>query len=202
MEAKPSAPLRRLKIFNGLNFVHSKLNIDLTLLNSLDQKVMHLKRRKGYSDFDQWWMLYFMGMLINANQKILKNIVEKFPLTKEEKKDILYVQGIKSLVKEISLKSISRSEVYKKLKPLPQSVLFFIRVMAYNKTGQQNIDRFLLEDTNIKLIINGNDLSKKVKVSGKEIGEILKEVLGQKIEGNIKNRSDELGMAYELLGHK
>ncbi len=138
------------------------------------------------------WLIYFMALMSKASFADQQKISEKFQFKKDEKASMLQSSNVEGILKALSVKRLSASEVYRILKFLRAEVVLYLRVQTKKKIVCQRIDQFWNQDRNIELRITGEDLKQMGICSGKKLGEILEKILYQKIDKGLQTKKEEL----------
>ena len=197
-EDDPVKSLKRLYSLKGLQFLNPKLKVHYQELNSVHGRIQNLKRKILYSNFDSWWLIYFMVLLEKFDRRVVTNILEKFHFTRVERKSLEQGCKMSGMIKRLSAKRLTASQIYQILKPQTRESIIGLRVRTSNTLLNRRIDRYLSNDLHVKLKINGEDLKKLGIISGVKIGRILESVLYSKIDRQVRTKQDELNKALQL----
>jgi len=165
----------------------------------LHQRIGQMKRKPLYCEFEDWWLIYFIGLIANVNDRIMKEILKKFHFTKKERASIQQSRNVNIIMKSLAGQHLRASQIYGILKPLPKEVIYYLRGLTPKALICRRIDRFLKDHLNVKLRINGEDLKKMGLVPGQEIGQVLESVLCLKIDKQISTKQEELNEGSRYL---
>jgi tRNA nucleotidyltransferase (CCA-adding enzyme) len=214
LEPDPCPALRRLKDLDGLRFLMSPRQITKvprtlapgappapSVNFGLIKKVRYFehstsgKLHPGYSR----WLVYFMVLAEGLRDADLEDLFKRYPLTKEERRNILQSRGSSDLMKQLSSRGIARSGVYQLLAPLGREAVMYVRLKAGQGLIRRRIDRYLKKDCFVRTVIGGEDLKRLGFSSGERMGEVLENILFMKVDGKVGNKKDELKAAKALL---
>ncbi len=190
-ETNPFRGLKRLHQLEALRPIGAQLDIDLLSLSRLHKNILKAKRMKIYKDKD-YPLVYLMGLLARSKKAVVSRTLKRFPFTKAECLSIRQSQDAGVMLNALLVGRLARSQVYQILKPLTIEVVLYLRVLTHSSAVCQRIDRFLKNDSDVRLFINGKDLKRMGLASGAKIGKILKDILYLKIDKRIHTRKDEL----------
>ena len=137
------------------------------------------------------WLIYLGTLICECSWDEILDISGKLYLSGFETEILL---GAKSILKKINKikESKTRFEVYEHLEGyLPESVLISL-INTTEEAAVENIKLFLKELQNIKIYTTGKTLIESGLIPGPVFGEIMRELLLEKINGNITTKQDEL----------
>ena len=197
-EADPLKCVKRLHQLDGLRFLDLKFKPHVRDLSLVHQRIQRARRKSFYAQRD-WWLVYFMGLIAKADDRVVQRILARFPFTKNERRGIQQVGESGDIIKKLSVRNLRSSEVFRILKPLTTEAILYLRVATSRPVISRRIDRFLARDAQVKLCINGEDLKKIGVASGGKMGRILEDVLYLKIDKKISTKREELKAASLLL---
>lgn len=125
------------------------------------------------------WLVYLGTILTD------KDLIEAFCFNRQEKKVFIDIDNM--LNAELGLLN-SNYDIYKFFeKKSLESILVY-----YLLTERKEALLFLDKLSKIRIVLNGNDLKGMGYIDGKEIGQMLDEILRRKLAGTIVNREDEI----------
>ena len=199
-EENPVDHLRRLQGLGALRLMDPAWSLDILLLKKIRRRWRRLPARLVRDYQDSRWLVYFMANAEAIGGRRLSRILGKFPLKKEAKESILQVPAARQLLRRLAVPGLSRSGVYRILKPLAGATAVYLRLRADDRKVADRIDRYLTRDAGIQPDINGEDLKRMGISPGKEIGKILSGILYQKIDGKLAGRRSQL-TAVEVMGY-
>jgi tRNA nucleotidyltransferase (CCA-adding enzyme) len=196
-EACPLRSMERLKQLKGFRVFPFDWPIDFEYLKGIAHEQSLLKKRSGAPRLDMDWpSVWVTGLFAEMPAADVERFAVAVQLTNNQKNSILQAHQSRSYLHTLE-HSVSRSEVYEKLKPLELPAIVFLFCIAKGPVHKR-IATFLFQDIKKEVELNGHDL-KKLGAQGPVIGKVLFELLRQKIDGRIKMRSQELSAAKEML---
>ena len=103
-------------------------------------------------------------------------------------------------MRSLSKKDILRSEVFKELRNLSEDIIAYLWICADDKLIRERVERFVVKDRYVSLVINGDDLAKLNIISEKR-QYILDEDLFKKIDssGVFMNKEQELDFVKKIV---
>lgn len=191
-ESDPCPALKRLDDLRVLRFLVPVSSVNFQLL----------KKARSCADFVSGcarWLVYFMVLAEGLKDADMKGLFERYPFTREERKNILQSRGASDLMERLSSRNIKPSGVYQTLSPLGREAVIYVRLKAGPGPIRRRIDRFLKKDCGVWTAVGGEDLKRLGFPSGKRMGEVLEKILFMKIDGKVKNKKDEWKAAKALL---
>ena len=204
-EPSPEKYLRRLSDLGGLPFCVEGLTFDqstLRLFKEIAKNIDYFHKKIASSEKPQNWLVYLMALLEKMSFEQTENLLDNLNLKKEDREAIIFSEFRDRLMKQLSTTRLTPFEVYCLLKPLGCETLIYLRSCASPGTARRNIDNFLFKLSSVKLGIGGSDLKRLGALPGRGMGEILEEILVQKVNNRIKSYKDELKLAKQLISHQ
>ena len=190
-EEDPLNCLKRLHQLDGLCFLDPKLEVRIGDVGLLHKRIQKARKKSLYAQKD-WWPVYFMGLLAKADGRVVKRVLERFPLTKNERRGIEQSRQSIDMVRSLSARSLRASQVFRILRPLTAEAVLYLRVVTSKVMVSQRIDRFLDRDIEVKLSINGDDLKAVGVASDRRMGRVLENILHLKIDKKVGTKQEEL----------
>ncbi|MGB9715271.1 MAG: CBS domain-containing protein [Thermodesulfovibrionales bacterium] len=191
-ETEPDKAIKRMSELGLLKVLHPALtfNEDLELkLKSLHETVswfnllfLEEKTDKG--------ILYLMALLSELKEEEAEEVLDK--LSPPPRVKDMIVKGItraKEIVKK--LPSEDPVEVYNLLKGIGIETILLTMAMSNDRSKQKVISRYLTEWRKTKTFLKGADLKKMGIKPGPVYSKILRELLEEKLRGNLKSREEE-----------
>ncbi|MBI5415241.1 MAG: CCA tRNA nucleotidyltransferase [Candidatus Omnitrophica bacterium] len=198
-EDNPAGQLGRLEDLGALGLMDPAWALDIRLLEQVCKRWQRLPVKLALEYRRSRWLIFFMASAEAIGGRQLPRILGKFPLKKEEKESILQVPGTRPLLRQLAVPGLSRSEVYRILKPLTAGMAVYLRLRADHVGVAERVDRYLTRDAGLRPDIDGEDLKRMGVKPGKEIGAILSGILYQKIDGELKGRRSQLAAAGAMV---
>ena len=193
-EADPLKCLQRLHQLDRFHFLDSKLKVRVRNLSLLHQRIQKARRKPLYGQ-GNWWLIYFLGLLGEADDRVVKRVLMKFPFTKNERISIQQSRKSSDIIRKLLVSNLCSSQVFRILRPLTKEAIYYLRVLSFRAIISRRIDRFLAYDNQVKLCINGEDLKKIGVAAGNRMGKILEDILCLKIDKKISSKREELKAA-------
>ncbi len=198
-ERDPLKALKRFSKLNGFSYFSTRYQMNTRLMNALHERIMRLRKSALYKDFKEVWMLYCVGLFESMSPSMLKEVLARFPFTREERRALEQVFQVDSLCQKLSKKNNRRSDVYSICHALPPFIVIYLRVRTAKKDIAKVIDWYIEKDKDVRLHLTGHDLQKIGAVSGKEVGVLLNRLLLMKIDQCVRTRTDELSAVKGLI---
>lgn len=150
---------------------------------------------------DYLWLIYFGTLLTDFDQEKIIQISNKLYLTGFETEILLGTRQIINISKNIK-ESQTRFEVYELLEGyLAESVLTALAIVE-DSDIKQKIALFQKELKYIEIYTTGKTLIESGLIPGPVFGEILRELLKAKINGEISTREDEKDYIKKISSKK
>ncbi|UZP68294.1 CBS domain-containing protein [Desulfovibrio mangrovi] len=204
-EGRPLACLRRMEEFGILTIIHPQLRLTQTkeqVLGELES-VASWYRLLYLSDVPEPWMLYLMGLLMNATYVEVKEVAARFNLTKRQEEDFLTLrenirEGI-TLLNTWGRHDRTMSGLYRTLSPIGIEGLLFIMARTKADELRKSISHYLTHLRGMKIDISGEDLRIMGAPPGPAYGRVLSRVLAAKLDGEVPTRQMQLELAMSLI---
>ncbi len=174
-QEEPLAYLRRLQSLGAMPCIDPAWRVDFGLLARVQRRARRLSGIR--------WLMCLMASAQAVNGRKLEGILRKFQLNKETVESVVQASRSVRLLRKLATADLSRSGVYRILKPLHRETVVYLRMRASERKIMQRIDRYLRYDALAKLDINGQDLQDMGLKPGKAMGAILEKILYRKIDG-------------------
>ncbi len=161
------------------------------------------RARELFKDEEQQWELTKLIIITESEQvKAIVSFAERTGLRKQELALLLEMRkNVKYLLNALSRRKIKNATLYQLLKPLPIEAYFYL-VMRGTLLVQKQIELYLTNLKDVKTKITGNDLKMLGIKSGPLYTRILRKVLHERLNGNLKSKKDEIALAKRLGGRK
>ncbi len=189
---------KRLIQLKALSFLSPGIKINLPLLQQIDKNIQNLRRVSSRVD-PSVDLICLMILLERLKPKALEALLSRFNLRREDRVAIVESYKWKDIETKLSRGHLKPSEGYLILKPLSQTTILYLRFRSLKRIVWQRIDRFLKNDQMVKIFLTGEDIKNLGCTSGQKIGEVLDNVLYEKIDGKLNNKQQEYKRAKELI---
>ncbi|MFA5093051.1 MAG: hypothetical protein WC543_03820 [Candidatus Omnitrophota bacterium] len=201
-EKYPLKQIKQLSVLNGLSFISDKLRFDKamqSLFKSTEKEIAwFIKNYPGRRLLDIW-LIYLTVLLKPLNLTQIKMVVSKLGLRKGEAKRIIgYHQKSEIIIAALSKKGITPTQVFSLLEPISYEEIILLRIVCRDKHLKQYITDFFKIYNGTKLYVGGQDLASLGFVPGPGYQKIFAQVLTAKLNGQVKNRLQELELIKKL----
>jgi tRNA nucleotidyltransferase (CCA-adding enzyme) len=193
MEQDVAAQVLTLKRLNILSSISSGLRADQKKLNAVENFV----QSQAFIKTPQW-LLTLMTLVSTMKPQSLKAFLQSIQLQREYEKAVLETLSWERVSQALNKHLLKPGEVYMILRSFRLETLDYFSSQA-SVDQKKYFKRYLEKDGDCCLKIDGNDLQKLGFSEGKKIKGALENLLLNKINGNIKTKSDELKFARSLL---
>ena len=138
------------------------------------------------------WLIYFLALIqpithfteLRQRLGLPKRVVEVMNLRRYE--------GEKVLTTLQKNPTLSRSQIYHLLSPLPNEVLLFLMAKTTPETGRKAISLYFTQLKSLRISIGGEELKTMGLVPGPLYKKILGDLLEARINGKVLTREDEI----------
>jgi tRNA nucleotidyltransferase (CCA-adding enzyme) len=148
----------------------------------------------------QEWVVYLMAACHGAGDETLLNLARRIALSRKQAAPLLnplfYSLDARAPLED---PETGPAEVENLLAGAEDEVLVYLYAAAAENQGRERVARFVHSTRAIKLEINGSDLLGMGHEPSPIFAKVLREVRRSKIQGNVKNRRQELALARKLL---
>lgn len=184
-EAEPLKASKRMSEFDLLRFIHPRLNFTKgieTLFKGIQETLSWFKLLFLEVNIEKW-LIYFMGMMDELKDNECSEACQRLSIPERLKEKILKGRNdARAILYEFfKEKSMSPSNIYKLLKPIPLESILFIMAKAMDEISKRYISIYLTEFQKVKVSLNGRDL----KAMGIEPGPIYKKILDRLLDGRL-----------------
>lgn len=203
-EMDPEKAVFRMRELHELRFIHPKL----VLKRSIKKTFGKLKKcvrwygllKKGKRQLDVW-LMNFMLMLEGLSASEVKEVAEKFVLTREERQKLcFYGKHAKKAAKMLSAKKkMPPGKVYDILKLFPHEVALCVMAQTGADTAGRRIKKFISAYSTVTTKITGEDIKREGIKTGPEYTDIFRKVLYQKLNGKLRTKKDEVRYMRQLI---
>jgi len=186
--------LSRLGELGGLSFIHSRISaetLNMELLKSIGRSLAWFQENCDSALGLSRWLVYFLGLLDNLGLDEVRTALEKFSLSRKDQQKIFSSKTEHEVIGRMSMVAVKPSQVYGILNRLSLEELIFFLARTKDDFVRNNIKMFLTDYRHIKIVTGGKDLIGRGVTSGKQIKEILQNLLHKKIDGEIQSEKDE-----------
>lgn len=205
-ESNPVANIIRIKQLVGFRFIHPKLRLsakNLAYLRSLEREVKWFNKAYPQRRGLDAWLVYLIGLVDSLKLAEIRDLCDKFGLRKGEEKRILGLKQVRrKFIVDLSNPKIKPARIFALLNPLSYETVIALRAKYNNPVLKRHIADFLEIYNGICIFISGDDLHCLGLSPGPRYQEIFTLVLDAKLNGEVKNKEEELSLIKELLSKK
>ncbi len=149
---------------------------------------------------ERWWV-YLLGLFSNLSRQDVETASARLLLTVAQRDRMLWTYDnagrlLKSFFQSQRLKA---SEIYRALEPFRPEELLFLMGKADMEETRKAVSHYLHRYRNVRADLKGKDLRELGVPPGPIYRKLLDEVLDARLNGLVRNRSDEL--RFLLEGH-
>ncbi len=170
------------------------------------EKTLSWYRLSYLSPQPEPWICYFLCLCHSAKYLEATSLLEKMGFSDKERKDFLHLrEEINSLLKKMQKirqtgTSLNMSALHDMLHHLPLEAVLYIMANIGGDEERKPLAHYITAIKDMKVDISGDDLIALGGVPGPAFGDILKQVLRAKLDGQAVSRTAQLNLARELLG--
>ncbi len=202
-EENPLKSLKRMEELGALKYILPDFELNEATVERLN---------KVKDNFDFWthdipdekielWVIYFCCLIRNLKKSQLQRIYKKLIIKQKFIDKINYCySNLDQIIKMISQKTkISPSVIYLKLKGLPNEALFLAMTESDTNIAKERINNYFRKYKKESLYISGNELKELQLKPGPIYSQILNKLLCAKLDGEVKNKRDEIRFVKNIL---
>jgi len=203
-EKDPVKCLKRLHEISGLSFIAAKFKFQkqwkayfLEASKKIAWFAENFHHKKRHLEPTAMFMsLVFYCIPLGD----LKKLVHAFAFHKCQTSRIISLKSeFQKVQKELGVKNIKPSLVYKLLEPLTYEVILAMTVLSKNSLFFERVKEFLFFYNGQRLHVKGEDLKAAGLTPGPMYKKILNELLSAKIDGEVNTKEEELEFLKKIL---
>ncbi len=202
-EREPTQSIKRLADMGLLRFIHPKLSSSdrlEKLLNAIDEAVdwyrlLYLDRKMDV------WLVYMMGLIELVPEHHVKEILKRFPFSEQEVTRLKMARvGCHHAMRRLASKRPLRpAEVYHLLSGLSDETLLLLMAKSKGDTVKRHVSAFLTTYQHVKPVLTGSDLKAMGLKPGPQFKQILEQLLGARLNGEVKTEAEERQLAEKMI---
>jgi tRNA nucleotidyltransferase (CCA-adding enzyme) len=198
-EQKPWKALKRLHELGALKKIGIKRDVTQEFIQYIEKV---LKKCQAFEVITgkriEKWRLIISAMLVGCSINSVKQWCREMKIKNKDLSVIIEsVKNYESTRKNLSVRIADNSKLYKLIHNLPYELVVIIA--SENRIQNNNIERFLIKLSDIRLEITGENLKNLGYKPSKEFKIVLGKLLDLKLDGKLKTSEDELAMANKML---
>jgi len=198
-EEQPLKHIRRINELAGFDFINPRLSVSkrtYELFNSISRQVNWFKTDFILRRQLDTWLIYFIALIDFLAINDVVSICKKFVFRKgEEKRIITYINLRPDICFKLSKDRIKPSTVFHLLEPLSYEVILLIKAKSGNKNIKKHIRDFFYIYHGTDISVSGHDLKGLGFTPGPHYQKIFHRLLNAKLNGEVKDKKEELELA-------
>ncbi|MFW6388715.1 MAG: CBS domain-containing protein [Desulfohalobiaceae bacterium] len=204
-ESSPLECLQRMQELDILQNIHPLLKLDeknIQLLQKVE-KVLDWHELMYMDPAPEQWKLYFLALCQSYNQEQIQSLTRSLDMPKKQQDSIIHIlQEVYSTEQRLyqwQKRNQSLSKLYFLLHRLPMEAILYIMACTPQENIRKHVSLYLTQLRGEKIEISGRDLKALGLSPGPAYGRILTRILTAKLDGEAKDRLDQLRLARELV---
>ncbi|MBA7498588.1 A-adding tRNA nucleotidyltransferase [subsurface metagenome] len=202
-EENPLKSLKRMEELGALKYIlpEAELNEEtVKRLNKVKDNYNFWKRNIPDEKLELW-VIYLCCLIRKLKNIQIQRIYKKLIIKQKSLDKINYCYtNLDQIIKIISQKNkISPSVIYLKLKGLPNEALFLAIAESDNNIVKERISNYFLKYKKESLYISGKELKELQVKPGPIYSQILNKLLCAQLDGEVKNKRDEIRFVKNIL---
>jgi tRNA nucleotidyltransferase (CCA-adding enzyme) len=202
-EENPLKSLKRMEKLGALKYILPEVELDedtVERFNKVKDNYYFWKRNMSDEKIELW-VIYFCCLIRNLKKSQIQRIYKKL-IIKQKSLDKINncYSNLDQIIKMISQKNkISPSVIYLKLKCLPNETLFLAIAESNTNIAKERIKNYFNKYKKESLYISGKELKELQVKPGPIYSQILNKLLCAQLDGEVKNKSDEIRFVKNIL---
>ncbi|MBA7475028.1 A-adding tRNA nucleotidyltransferase [subsurface metagenome] len=202
-EENPLKSLKRMEELGALKYILPEVELDedtVERFNKVKDNYYFWKRNMSDEKIELW-VIYFCCLIRNLKKSQIQRIYKKL-IIKQKSLDKINncYSNLDQIIKMISQKNkISPSVIYLKLKGLPNETLFLAIAESDTNIAKERIKNYFKKYKKESLYISGKELKELQVKPGPIYSQILNKLLCAQLDGEVKNKRDEIRFVKNIL---
>jgi tRNA nucleotidyltransferase (CCA-adding enzyme) len=202
-EENPLKSLKRMEELGALKYIFPEVELNEETVKGLN------KVKDNYNFWKcnipdekiELWMIYFCCLIRNLKKVQIQRIYKRLIIKRKSLDKIDYCcSNLDQIIKMISQKNkILPSVIYLKLKGLPNEVLFLAMAESDTNIVKERINNYFKKYKKEILYISGKELKELQVKPGPIYSQILNKLLCAQLDGEVKNKRDEIRFVKNIL---
>lgn len=205
-EENPVPAFVRLSDYNLVQFIHPSIKVSKQLIKQLNsvKKVLSWFDLLFLEESYNKWVVYFLALISRCDIETSAAICSKFEL----KPGYTKLLSTERLAAEHCLLKLKRklpadnSSLYRELSVFNTELLLYIMAAAGNKKIEKAVSFYITNLREAGISLQGRDLIELGMKPGPMFKTIMEEILKAKLNGQLKNKDDEIAFAKKHMKHK
>lgn len=202
-EKNPLKSLKRMTELGALKYILPEVELDEDTVERFNKvKDNYYFWKRNISDEKiELWVIYFCCLIRNLKKSQIQRIYKKL-IIKQKSLDKINncYSNLDQIIKMISQKNkISPSVIYLKLKGLSNETLFLAIAESDTNIAKERIKNYFKKYKKESLYISGKELKELQVKPGPIYSQILNKLLCAQLDGEVKNKRDEIRFVKNIL---
>lgn len=200
MEEDPQPSLKRMSEFSVWPVVHSNIRFDLKMEELFHQlKEVISWHRLSFLDepLERWWV-YLLGLFSNLQKEDVEEVGSRLQIPFGQRERIVwtYRKSGEVLWGFSVVQERKPSEVYRALQPFNPEELLYMMAKAQNEVTRKAISHYFHRYRHVSAELKGKHLKMMGIPPGPIYRVLLDELLDARLNGEVKNRQEELAYLH------
>jgi len=210
-EEQPTRALERLHSLEVLSYIHPTLRYDDNLgekIKALPQSIREWRalacRREEIAPFgappQDEPVLYLALLADKAESQEIESLISRLKLKAKEARTLRQVAQLRTLVPQLSKKGLSRSGLYRLLRPYSSQAIFLLWMTT--KALKKRLELYHEKLACVEPLLKGQDLKRLGVPPGPIYGQILEALRDARLDGKVRSKKGEERLVREFLAAK
>jgi tRNA nucleotidyltransferase (CCA-adding enzyme) len=207
-EEQPTKALERLQSLEVLSHIHPALHYDDKIGEKIKALPQGLKEWRALAcrSEDQPEgaepILYLALLAYEAESQGMESLISRLKPKAKEARILRQVAQLRTLVPQLSKKGLSRSGLYRLLRPYSSQAIFLLWLTAKTKPLKKRLELYHHKLACVEPLLDGQDLKRLGVPPGPIYGQILETLRDARLEGKVRSRKGEERLVREFLAAK
>ncbi|MDD5015194.1 MAG: CBS domain-containing protein [Atribacterota bacterium] len=205
-EKSPIKSLKRMEGLGALKYILPEVELNEDTVGRLNRaKDNHDLWKSNMPDEKiQLWIIYLCCLIKDLEKNQVQRIFKKLIFKQKSLDNINYIYtNLNQIIRFISQKDeISPSNIYIKLKGLSNEILFLIMTESRDDIAKNRIVNYFKKYKKESVYTSGKELKKLHIEPGPIYSQILDRLLYAQLDGEVKNKEDEIIIIKNILKEK
>ena len=150
------------------------------------------------------WLTLLLALTDSLSEKELKRLKKRLAIVGKKPSSIIEARatGREVLKKLKAGRARKNSEVYELLKPLPIEAVIYLMARAETEEVKKTFSNYMTRLKYTETLLKGDDLKAMGVREGPRMGELLRGLLHERLDGALKTRQDEVRFVKKRLKAK
>jgi tRNA nucleotidyltransferase (CCA-adding enzyme) len=201
-ERTPRHAVCRLADLDLLRFIHPQL----TWSSRLDRRLIEVEAALNWYKLSclgrtiSGWVIYAMALAEVMPDQAVRNMLERFPFTEEERAAITEARFLtQQICRTLNRRSPLRpSETVRLLTGLSDETLVFLLAKNASESAKRQLSMYLTTYRDVKPVLTGKELKALGLKPGPLYSTILARLTEARVDGDVKNEAEERALVKEF----